>query len=146
MEALHTLLPVIILLFVGVLAIALTRPLRMSPIVGYLIAGMVIGGHGFGWIEEDSTTHLLAELGVVFLLFDIGLHFSLGHIWDARKDILGLGPLQIIFCTAAFALLALMIGLELDIAIIIGTTLALSSTAVVAQILSDQNQQHCPVT
>ncbi len=144
MEALHTLLPVIILLLVGILAIAITRPLRMSPIVGYLIAGMVIGVHGFGWIEEDSTTHLLAELGVVFLLFDIGLHFSLGHIWDARKDILGLGPLQIIFCTGAFALLALMLGLDVDISIIIGTTLALSSTAVVAQILADQNQQHCP--
>jgi len=146
MEALHTLLPVIILLSVGILSIAITRPLRMSPIVGYLIAGMVIGSHGFGWIEEDHTTHLLAELGVVFLLFDIGLHFSLGHIWDARKDILGLGPLQIIFCTVAFALLALLIGLDIDIAIIIGVTLALSSTAVVAQILSDQNQQHCPVT
>ena len=145
MEALHTLLPVIILLFSGVLAIAVTRPLRMSPIVGYLIAGMVIGTHGFGWIEEDSTTHLLAELGVVFLLFDIGLHFSLGHIWDARKDILGLGPLQIILCTAAFAVIAILIGLEVDIAIIIGTTLALSSTAVVAQILADQQQQHCPV-
>jgi len=146
MEALHTLLPVIILLFVGVLAIAITRPLRMSPIVGYLIAGMIIGVHGFGWIEEDNTTHLLAELGVVFLLFDIGLHFSLGHIWDARKDILGLGPLQIIFCTVAFAILALLLGLEVDISIIIGATLALSSTAVVAQILADQNQQHCPVT
>ncbi len=145
MEALHTLLPVIILLFAGVLAIAATRPLHMSPIVGYLIAGMIIGTHGFGWIEEDNTTHLLAELGVVFLLFDIGLHFSLGHIWDARKDILGLGPLQIILCTAAFAVIAIMIGLDVDIAIIIGTTLALSSTAVVAQILADQNQQHCPV-
>lgn len=145
MEAVHTLLPVIILLFAGVLAIALTRPLRMSPIVGYLIAGMIIGTHGFGWIEADHTTHLLAELGVVFLLFDIGLHFSLGHIWDARKDILGLGPLQIILCTAAFALIAIMIGLEVDIAIIIGTTLALSSTAVVAQILADQQQQHSPV-
>jgi CPA2 family monovalent cation:H+ antiporter-2 len=145
MEALHTLFPVIILLFVGVLAIAVTRPLRMSPIVGYLIAGMVIGTHGFGWIEADNTTHLLAELGVVFLLFDIGMHFSLRHIWDARKDILVLGPLQIFLCTAAFALLALMIGLEVDIAIIIGTTLALSSTAVVAQILADQQQQNCPV-
>ena len=145
MEALHTLLPVIILLFAGVLAIALTRPLRMSPIVGYLIAGMIIGTHGFGWIEEDNTTHLLAELGVVFLLFDIGLHFSLGHIWDARKDILGLGALQVTLCTAAFATIAILIGLEVDIAIIIGTTLALSSTAVVAQILSDQQQQHCPV-
>ena len=145
MEALHTLLPVIILLFAGVLAIAVTRPLRMSPIVGYLIAGMIIGTHGFGWIEEDNTTHLLAELGVVFLLFDIGLHFSLQHIWDARKDILGLGPLQIILCTAAFAVIAILMNLEVDIAIIIGVTLALSSTAVVAQILADQNQQHSPV-
>jgi len=145
MEALHTLLPIIILLFVGVLAIAITRPLRMSPIVGYLIAGMAIGTHGFGWIEEDNTTHLLAELGVVFLLFDIGMHFSLRHIWDARKDILVLGPLQILLCTAAFASLALMIGLEVDISIIIGTTLALSSTAVVVQILTDQRQQNCPV-
>ncbi|MCK5903519.1 MAG: cation:proton antiporter [Cocleimonas sp.] len=145
MEALHALSPVIILLFVGVLAIAVTRPLRMSPIVGYLIAGMIIGVHGFGWIEADETTHLLAELGVVFLLFDIGMHFSLGHIWDARKDILGLGPLQIIFCTGAFALLALLLGLGADISIIIGTTLALSSTAVVAQILTDQKKQHCPV-
>ncbi|MCK5725555.1 MAG: cation:proton antiporter [Thiotrichaceae bacterium] len=145
MEALHTLLPVIIILFVSVLAIAITRPLKMSPIVGYLIAGMIIGTHGFGWIEADHTTHLLAELGVVFLLFDIGLHFSLGHIWDARKDILGLGPLQIIFCTAGFALIALMMGLDTDISIVIGTTLALSSTAVVAQILADQNQSHCPV-
>ncbi len=146
MEALDTLLPIIILLFVGILSIGVTRPLRMSPIIGYLIAGMIIGTHGFAWIEEDHTTHFLAELGVVFLLFDIGLHFSLAHLWDARKDILGLGSLQIIFCTAAFALLALLIGLEIDIAIIIGVTLALSSTAVVAQILSDQNQQHCPIT
>lgn len=146
MEAIHTLLPVIILLFVGVLAIIITRPLKMSPIVGYLIAGMIIGTHGLDWIQEDHTTHLLAELGVVFLLFDIGLHFSVGHIWDARKDILGLGPLQIILCTAAFAAIALLMGLGVDISIIIGTTLALSSTAVVAQILAEQQKHHNPVS
>lgn len=145
MEQLHTLQPVIILLFVGILAIAIMRPLRMSPIVGYLLAGMLIGTHGFGWIEESKTTHLLAELGVVFLLFDIGLHFSLGHIWDARKDILGLGPVQVLLCALAIAMIVMATGLPLDFSIIIGATLALSSTAVVAQVLADNQQNNCPV-
>ncbi len=145
MEQLHTLQPVLILLVAGILAIAIMRPLRMSPIVGYLLAGMIVGGHGMGWIEESSTTHLLAELGVVFLLFDIGLHFSLGHIWDARKDILGLGPIQVILCTLGFALIVYATGLPIDYSIIIGATLALSSTAVVAQILADSQQNNCPV-
>ncbi len=145
MEEAHHLLPVLILLSVGILAIGVMRPLKMSPIVGYLIAGMLIGVHGFGWIEESDTTRLLAELGVVFLLFDIGLHFSVGHIWDARRDILGLGPLQVLLCTGAFALIALFMGLSTDFAIIIGATLALSSTAVAAQILSDNQQNQCPV-
>jgi len=145
MEQLHTLQPVLILLVVGILAIAVMRPINMSPIVGYLLAGMFVGGHGLGLIEESETTHLLAELGVVFLLFDIGLHFSLGHIWDARKDILGLGPIQVILCTFAFAAIVLAIGLPIDFSIIIGATLALSSTAVVAQILADNQQNNCPV-
>jgi CPA2 family monovalent cation:H+ antiporter-2 len=145
MEEAHHLLPVLILLSVGILAIGVMRPLKMSPIVGYLIAGMLIGVHGFGWIEESDTTRLLAELGVVFLLFDIGLHFSVGHMWDARRDILGLGPLQVLLCTGAFALIALFMGLSTDFTIIIGATLALSSTAVAAQILSDNQQNQCPV-
>jgi len=145
MEEAHHLLPVLILLVVGILAIGVMRPLKMSPIVGYLIAGMLIGAHGFGWIEESSTTRLLAELGVVFLLFDIGLHFSIGHMWDARRDILGLGPMQVILCTGAFTLIALAMGLSTDFAIVIGVTLALSSTAVAAQILADNQQNQCPV-
>jgi len=100
MEEIHALQPVLILLLVGILAVTLMRPLRISPIVGYLLAGILIGPDGFGLIKESNTTHLLAELGVVFLLFDIGLHFSLGHIWNARREILGLGPIQVIFCTA----------------------------------------------
>lgn len=145
MEEAHHLLPVLILLVIGILSIGVMRPLKMSPIVGYLIAGMLIGGHGFGWIEESETTRLLAELGVVFLLFDIGLHFSAGHIWDARRDILGLAPMQVVLCTGAFTLIALAMGLSMDFAIVVGTTLALSSTAVVAQILSDNHQSQCPV-
>lgn len=145
MEQAHHLQPVLILLVVGILSIAVMRPLRMNPIVGYLIAGMLIGVHGFGWIEESETTHLLAELGVVFLLFDIGLHFSIGQIWDARRDILGLGPIQIILSTGAFTILSMFVGLSIEVAITVSAALALSSTAVAAQILADNQQSRCPV-
>lgn len=145
MEAFHALQPVLILLFVGVLAIVFSRPLRVSPIVGFLLAGMLIGPHGLGVIEESGTTHLLSELGVVFLLFDIGLHFSLPHIWDARRDILGLGPAQVALSTLVFGGIALLTGFDLAIAIIIGATLALSSTAVAVKTMTDSHQQHSPV-
>lgn len=145
-QALH-LQPILTLLIIGILAVVVMRPLHMSPIVGYLLAGMLIGEHGFGWIEESETTHLLAELGVVFLLFDIGLHFSIAHIWDARRDILGLGPLQIVLTTLLLAILAVLFAsISLEVAIVAGATLALSSTAVAAQILADNQQSSCPVS
>lgn len=147
MEQVLYLQPILILLVIGILAVVLMRPLHMSPIVGYLLAGMLIGEHGFGWIRESETTHLLAELGVVFLLFDIGLHFSIAHIWDARRDILGLGPLQIVLTTLFIALLAVLLAsVSLEVAIVAGATLALSSTAVAAQILADNQQNSCPVS
>ena len=144
-EAVETLVPLITLLLVGVLAIALMRPLRLSPIVGFLLAGLLIGPHGFGIIHESGTTHLLAELGVVFLLFDIGLHFSLGHIWDVRRDILGLGPMQVLITAAVLSGIAVLAGLAAPIAILLGLTLALSSTAVVVQIVAEYGQKNCPI-
>lgn len=145
MEATHTLQPVIMLLLVGLISVVLAKPARLSPIVGYLIAGIVIGPHGFGLIEESETTHLLAELGVVFLLFDIGLHFSLVHIWGARRDILGLGPLQVVLCMISLALLAIWAGVSMEVAIVIGAALALSSTAVSIQAIKELRLQHCPI-
>ena len=145
MNAVHALSPVIILLLVGILSISLMTRIGLSPIVGYLAAGVLIGPHGLGLIEESETTHLLAELGVVFLLFDIGLHFTLSKIWEARRDILGLGPLQILLCTLAFAAIASAFGLQADYALILGGALALSSTAVVVQTLAERGQNNCPV-
>ncbi|HET6466927.1 MAG TPA: cation:proton antiporter [Geminicoccaceae bacterium] len=145
MEAVHALEPAIVLLLVGILAIVLARPLRVSPIVGYLGAGLALGPHGLGLVPEGETTRLLAELGVVFLLFDIGLHFSLRHIWDARRDILGLGPIQVGLCGLAFGLLALAAGFGGGLAVVLGATLALSSTAVVVQTLAERGQETCPV-
>jgi CPA2 family monovalent cation:H+ antiporter-2 len=145
MEQVHALAPVILLLLVGILGIALMRPLGLSPIVGYLAAGLILGPHALGLVPESETTHLLAELGVVFLLFDIGLHFSLQSIWDARRDILGLGPLQILLCGLAFGAIAAALGYVTHYAIILGGMLALSSTAVVVQTLAERGQQNCPV-
>jgi CPA2 family monovalent cation:H+ antiporter-2 len=145
MEHVHALLPAILLLLVCIVAIALSRPLRLSPIVGYLAAGVLIGPSGLGVIEQDDTTKLLAELGVVFLLFDIGLHFSLRHIWEARRDILGFGPLQVILCGAGLAAVLLLWRVDTNVAVLLGVTLALSSTAVVAETIKERGQQSCPV-
>ena len=146
MEQVQALEPAILLLFVGILAIVMMRSLRMSPIVGYLLAGLIIGPHGLGLIQESETTHLLAELGVVFLLFDIGLHFSLSHIWESRRDILGLGPLQMTLCTAALAFIFTLVSdLSTEYIILISAALALSSTAVAVQTLGEYDQHRCPV-
>jgi len=141
----HALIPAITLLLIGIIAITFTRRIGLSPIVGYLAAGILIGPHAFGLIEESETTHLLAELGVVFLLFDIGLHFTLPSIWEARRDIFGLGPLQIVVCGLVLGGICALFNLALEYALILGGTLALSSTAVVVQTLAERGQRNCPV-
>jgi monovalent cation:H+ antiporter-2, CPA2 family len=145
MHEAQALLQVITLLLVGILSITLMLRIGQSPIVGYLAAGVLIGPHALGLIQESETTHLVAELGVVFLLFDIGLHFTLSSIWEARRDILGLGPLQIVLCGFAFGGIAIIFDLDPEYAVILGGALALSSTAVVVQTLAERGQQNCPV-
>jgi len=144
-EAAHTLQPVILLLLVALIAMILAKPARLSPIVGYLIAGVLIGPHGFQFIQESDTTHLMAELGIVFLLFDIGLHFSLAHIKDARREILGLGPVQVLLCLIGLSLFAILAGVTIDVAIVIGAALALSSTAAAVQAIKALGVQRCPI-
>lgn len=146
MEAALALQPALLLLTSGLLAMLVMPRLGLSPIVGFLIAGIVLGDDGLHLLPHSNTVHLLAELGVVFLLFDIGLHFSMRHIWESRRDILGLGPLQMLLCTLGLAG-ALLLWSELDwgIALLIGAALALSSTAVASQALVDDNQQRSPL-
>jgi CPA2 family monovalent cation:H+ antiporter-2 len=144
-EQAHAIAPAVILLAAGLLALLLVRPLRISPIVGFLVAGVAIGEHGFRAIEEGPTTHLLAELGVVFLLFDIGLHFSLRQVQDRLRDLLVLGPAQLVLCGAGLGLGAAVLGLEPTLAAIVGAALALSSTAVVSRVIAERGLQTCPL-
>src|ERR1700760_4342116 len=120
MTTVEALQPAIIYLGAGLAAAFASQAARLSPIVGYLVAGLIIGPSGFSAVHENETTTFLAELGVVFLLFDIGLHFSLREIRTRRSDILILAPLQIGLCALAFAMLGLLIGLDAPLALVIG--------------------------
>lgn len=146
MHTLDLLTPAVVLLFAGFLIILISRLMRISPIVGFLLAGLVLGPHGFSYIEETETTKLLAKLGVVFLLFDIGLHFSMKSAWKLRRDLFGLAPLQMLVTSIVLAFtLNVIFALPAEYALLVGVALALSSTAVVMQIIGDLKQTESPV-
>ena len=141
MHTLELLTPTAILLSAGFFVILTCRLLKLSPIIGFLLAGLVLGPWGFNVIEDNETTHLLAEMGVVFLLFDIGLHFSMKSAWKLRRDLFGIAPLQMLITgiLLAFAL-SFVFDVRSDFALVAGFALAISSTAVVMQILADLKQ------
>ncbi|MBC7801152.1 MAG: cation:proton antiporter, partial [Gemmatimonadaceae bacterium] len=144
-SVLDALLPVILLLALGVIAAVASRGAGLSPIVGYLVLGMGLRAAGVDITGDSGMVGILAELGVVFLLFDIGLHFSLAHIRGQAADIFGFGPLQMLFATAGLGMTAWAAGMLPGPALLVGATLALSSTAVVARLIAERHQQSCPV-
>lgn len=129
-----------VVLATAVVVVPLAHRLRLSSVLGYLVAGAVIGPHGLGLIAEDATTRLLAEIGVVLMLFLIGLELSFGRLQSMRNHIFGLGLVQVVVTGAAFAICALMLGQSLATSIVIGCGLALSSTAVVLRMLGDSGE------
>src|ERR1700748_3701155 len=96
--------PVILLLSLGVVAVVITRHIGLSPIVGYLAIGLALRVAGHTVFQNSSTIEVLSELGVVFLLFDIGLHFSVSRIKEQAANILGFGPLQVVLGSAVIGL------------------------------------------
>ncbi len=144
-DILSALVPVILLLALGVVAAVGSRLLRLSPIVGYLLIGLALRASGQDLLTDTGTVATLAELGVVFLLFDIGLHFSLKHLREQAGDVFGFGPVQVAIGTIGIGLVGLAFGLAPLAAIFVGATLALSSTAVVAGLIAERHQQNGPV-
>ena len=137
--------PIVALLALAIAAAVGSRAARASPIVGYLLLGVALNAFGLNLVESSQSVAILAELGVVFLLFDIGLHFSLRHIREQARDIFAFGPFQVIFATMGLAAAAMAFGLSAPAALMTGAILALSSTAVVARLVSERHQQNCPV-
>lgn len=141
----HSLQIILLLLGVAVLTVTLFRRLHLPPILGYLIVGVLVGPFGIGLVASNEETRFLAEFGVVFLLFAIGLEFSLPQMIAMKSSVFGLGGSQVMLTGACAALVAWLLGLTPQAAIIAGAILALSSTAIVIKQLSEQleiNSEH----
>ena len=135
-------LPAQIAVFLGatVLAIPLFRRLRLSSILGYLAAGVVIGPWGLRIIQDTEGVMHTAEFGVVLLLFVIGLELQLSRLRAMRKSVFGLGLAQVVVTTAVFTLIARGLGLPTNAAFVTGFALSLSSTPLVLQLLAERQQ------
>lgn len=129
---------VIIILFSAVFVVSLFRALNISSVVGYLIAGLLIGPHALGFITDLGTIEVLGEFGVVFLLFTIGLKMPMRRFQVLRRFVFGLGLMQVVVTISAVSLIAYLFSYAPASALLIGSALALSSTAVGLQLLSEQ--------
>jgi monovalent cation:proton antiporter-2 (CPA2) family protein len=130
------------LIFIGsaVFLVPIFHRLGLGSILGYLVAGIVVGPFGFALINETESLKHFAELGVILLLFIIGLEIQPSKLWWMKKRLLGLGGIQVIACTLLFMLIAHLFGVNWTSAIIIGFALSLSSTAFALQTLSEKSQ------
>jgi monovalent cation:proton antiporter-2 (CPA2) family protein len=129
----------IVVLGAAVIAVPLFQAVRLGAVPGFLVAGVVIGPSGFGLIDNVTEIANLAELGVVLLLFVIGIELRPARLWMMRRLVFGLGALQVTVTGAALIVLAyLVFEIPLRAAILIGPALALSSTAFVLQLLTEQ--------
>lgn len=134
---------VLLLLGVAVVFVALFRYLQLPQVLAYLCAGILIGPHGLGWIADTEDTRYLAEFGLVFLMFTIGLEFSLAKLMQMKAIVFGLGGAQVLLTGLAFGFAVWWLGgVSPEGAIAIGGILAMSSTAIVGKLLVEQLEQN----
>ena len=148
---------IIVFLVVAGLLVPLVRRLDISPVLGFLCAGLIVGPFGMGrlvgeipalrWmlITDVEGVRNIAEWGVVFLLFTIGLELSIPRLWAMRRLVFGLGAAQVLVTGAVIAAIAWALGIGAPSATIIGFALALSSTAIVVQLLTERMSLSGPV-
>ena len=123
----------LIILASSLVVIALFRHLRLPPVLGYLCVGLLVGPTAFNWVNESEHLPDVAELGVVFLLFSLGLEFSLSKMIALRKVVFRLGSQQVLISTAILGSLLMLLGMSLTPAFLLGAGLSLSSTAIVTK-------------
>jgi monovalent cation:proton antiporter-2 (CPA2) family protein len=135
-----------ILTFCGAAAVAVPvfRFMGLSAVLGYLAAGVAIGPSGFGLVGDPEAIATVAELGVVLLLFIIGLELKLSHLWSMKRDIFGLGFAQLLVTALCLGGAALALGLAPRAAFVIGVAIALSATAIALQMLGERNDLQTP--
>jgi glutathione-regulated potassium-efflux system protein KefB len=130
------------LLAAAVVAVPLFKRFGLGAVLGYLAAGLAIGPFGAGLIQDAEAVLHVAELGVVMFLFLIGLEMRPARLWSLRRDIFGLGALQVLVCATFLTGAALLFGLPWFAAVIAGSGFALSSTAIVMQLMEERNESN----
>jgi monovalent cation:H+ antiporter-2, CPA2 family len=128
----------LVIMLASVCAVGLVARARLPAAAGYLLAGLVIGPHGLQLIATSDETTFLAELGIIFLMFMVGLEFSLPAMIAARRDVFGAGSLQVGLTVLIVAGAAMLWGVGLPIAVLLGGAVAMSSTAITFKQLADQ--------
>ncbi len=130
------------LLAVAVAAVPLFKRFKLGAVLGYLAAGLIIGPFGIGMVQDAEAVLHVAELGVVMFLFIIGLEMRPARLWSLRNDIFGVGAAQVLVCATLLTAAVAAFGLPWYAALIIGSGFALSSTAIVMQILEERNENN----
>ncbi|MDB5425807.1 MAG: glutathione-regulated potassium-efflux system protein, partial [Phenylobacterium sp.] len=130
----------LVIIAASVVAIAVLRRAGLPPILGYLAAGFALGPHALRLAGVTDQTRFLAELGVIFLMFTVGLEFSLPTMFAARADVFGAGALQVALTTLGAGGLAALPGADPVAAFLIGGAVAMSSTAIVLKQLAEQGE------
>ncbi len=136
----HFIVDILVLLAAAVVAVPLFQRLGLGAVLGFLVAGTLVGPWGLGYIEAVDEIRHLAEFGVVFLLFVIGIEMKPSRLWVMRRSVFGLGTAQVLLTGTVITLVALAFEMPTRSALIVGFGLALSSTAFGLQILSDKGQ------
>ena len=139
-----TLQPVLVLLAAAVLVVIVFRSHNLPTVLGYLIVGVAIGPHALGWIHGTDAVRNLAEIGVVFLMFTIGLEFSLPKLITMRRVVFGLGAVQVILTLAIVLAAAMALDIRWQTGIVLGGALAMSSTAILAKLLAERLELNSP--
>jgi glutathione-regulated potassium-efflux system protein KefB len=143
-EGPNDLLQVVELLAVAVVVVPIFRRIGLGSVLGYLAGGLAIGPYGLGWLSDPESILHVAELGVVMFLFVIGLEMRPSHLWGLRREIFGLGTLQVAACTAVLTGIASAFGLPPVAAFVGAMGFVLTSTAVVMQLLEERGDIALP--
>ena len=136
----NILLSVVLLLGMAVLTVSIARRLHFPPILSYILVGIIVGPGGFALIEDESNIRFLAEFGIVFLLFTIGLEFSLAQMRAMRKIVFGLGSLQVLVTGGLAFLGGFLLGFDTNTNIVIASVVIMSSTAIAIKQLGEQGE------
>ena len=135
----HSLIEMLIYLGSAALIVPIAVRLGLGPVLGYLLAGCLIGPWGLKLVTDVKTILEFAEIGVVLMLFIIGLELDPKRLWAMRRMVFGGGSLQMLACGAAIALFCALLGLNWTAALLVGLTLSLSSTAIAMQAMNERN-------